>query len=127
MKEALVSTLIESAEMKLLALDDAPTLHREIRRLEAKVSKVRKERDVVMALKAKAEKDLTASRIELHDKKVHDVTTTNMHRFLRIKAEKEPTKCKQDAKNMALTIQTLEWQNKGHRSTVRKIMYVCEN
>ena len=88
LKESIVSSLLESDEMKLMALDDAPTLRREIRRLEAKVSKFGKERDVVMALKAKSEKDLTASRIELHEKKVHDVTTTNMHRFLRIMVEK---------------------------------------
>ena len=104
MKESLVNALLESADMKLMALDDAPTLRCEIRRLEAKVSKVGKERYVAMALKSKAEKHMTASRIELHEKKFHNVTTINMEWFLRIKAEKELTKCKEDTKNMALTI-----------------------
>ena len=127
MKEALASSLLESAEMKLMVINDAPILRREICRLEAKVSKVGNERDMVMALKAKAEKDLTTLRIELLEKKVHDVTTINMDRFLRMKAEKELTKCKQNSERIALTIQILEWQNEGHRAKVRKIMYVCEN
>ena len=66
LKESVVSSLLDSVEMKLWEPDDTTKLNRDLGRVQDKVSKVEKERDVALALKAKAEQELTQARNELH-------------------------------------------------------------
>ena len=70
LKESIVSSLLDSAKMKLFDQVDTTKLNRDLRMVQDKVSKVEKERDVALALKAKAEQELTQARNELHHAKV---------------------------------------------------------
>ena len=56
---------------------------RDLMGVEDKVSKVEKERDAALALKAKAEQELTQARKDLHQAKVLQFTTTSIDKCMR--------------------------------------------
>ena len=66
LKESVVSSLLDSVEMKLWDPVDTTNHKRDLRWVQDKVTKVEKERDAALALKAKAEQELTQARNDLH-------------------------------------------------------------
>ena len=66
LKESVFISLLDNVEMKLWDPIDTTKLNRDLRRVQDKVSKVKKERDVALAMKAKAEQELTLARNDLH-------------------------------------------------------------
>ena len=95
--------------------------------MEDKVSKVEKERDAALALKAKAEQELTQARNDLHQAKFLQFTTTSTDKCMRKNAEKELKLCKEDAKRKEQTIRSLLSQEDAHRAKIRKIKEMCDN
>ena len=57
--------------------------------VQAEVDKVVEEKQVTLALKAKAKQALIEVRAELEEKKKLDACTSKMHKVMQIKAEKE--------------------------------------
>ena len=104
LKESIVSSILQNAEMKLFDHVDTTKLHRDLRRVQDKVSKVDKERDVALALKAKEEQELTQARIKLHQAKVLKFTTTGIDKCMMINAEKQLKLYKVDARRTEQTI-----------------------
>ena len=71
---------------------------------------VEKEMDVGFPskrMRSRAEQELTQARIELHQAKVLQFTTTGIDKCMRINAEKQLKLYKEDAKSTAQTIQSL--------------------
>lgn len=73
---------------------------------EDKVIKVEKERDAALALKAKAEQELTQAMNDLHQAKVLQYTTTSIDKCMRKNAEKQLKLCKEYAKRKEQTIRS---------------------
>ena len=126
LKESIVSSLLDSAEMKLWDPVDTTKLNRDLRRVQDKVSKVEKERDVVLALKAKVEQELTQARNDLHQAKVLQFTTTSIDKCMRKNTEKQLKLCKEDAKRKEQTNRSLLSQEDAHQAKIRKIKEMCD-
>ena len=62
LKESVFSSLLDSVEMNLWELVDTTKHKRDLRWVQDKVIKVKKERDATLALKDKAEQELTQAR-----------------------------------------------------------------
>ena len=62
---------------------------------------------MTLALKAKAEEALADARADLEEKKKLDASTTSMHTFLLVKAEKEMDQFKEDKKRQEYMIEDL--------------------
>ena len=62
---------------------------------------------MTLALKAKAEQALIDARAELEEKKKLEASTSNMHKFLRLKAEKDRDQLKEDKRKLEYMIQDL--------------------
>ena len=62
---------------------------------------------MTLALKTKAEQALFDAQAELEEKKKLDASTSNMHKFLRVKAEKDRDQLKEDKRKLDHTIQDL--------------------
>uniref|UniRef100_A0ACD6A1F3 Uncharacterized protein n=1 Tax=Avena sativa TaxID=4498 RepID=A0ACD6A1F3_AVESA len=120
-------SLLDSVEMKLWEPVDTTKHKRDLMGVEDKVSKVEKERDATLALKAKAEQELTQARKDLHQAKVLQFTTTSIDKCMRKDAEKQLKLCKEHAKRKELTIRPLLSQEDAHRAKIRKIKEMCVN
>ena len=127
LKESVFSSLLDSVEMKLWEPVDTTKHKRDLMGVEDKVSKVEKERDAALALKAKAEQELTQARNDLHQAKVLQFTTTSIDKCMRKNAEKQLKLCKEDAKRKEQTIRSLLSQEDAHRAKIRKIKEMCDN
>ena len=127
LKESVFSSLLDSVEMKLWEPDDMTKLNRDLRRVKDEVSKVEKERDVALALEAKAEQELTQARSDLHQAKVLQFTTTSIDKCMSKNADKQLKLCKEDAKRKEQTIRSLLSQEDAHRAKIRKIKEMCDN
>ena len=127
LKESVFSSLLDSVEMKLWEPVDTTKHKRDLRWVQDKVIKVEKERNAALALKAKAEQELTQARNDLHQAKVLQFTTTSIDKCMRKDAEKQLKLCKEDAKRKEQTIRSLLSQEDAHKAKIRKIKEMCVN
>ena len=104
LKESVFSSLLYSVETKLWEPVDTTKHKRDLRWVQDKVSKVEKERDAALALKAKVEQELTQARKDLHQAKVLQFTTTSIDKCMRKNEEEQLKLCKEDAKRKEQTI-----------------------
>ena len=89
MKEGRTRDALGSLDQKFNCRDEIEKLHRDLRIAQDEVTKAVEENQATLALKAKAEQALIDMRIELDQKKALDTAATNMHKVLRIMAEKD--------------------------------------
>jgi hypothetical protein len=68
---------------------------------------------------------LLEARAELKQKKVDDETCTNMHKCLRIKAEKDVQKLKEDKRKLEFMIADFLTQKEGTMAKFSKIKEIC--
>ena len=108
-------------EQKWKYQDEIEKLHMDLNRVQAEVDKVVEEKQVTLALKAKAEQALFEVMAELEEKKKIEACTSNMHKVLRIKAEKDRDKLKEENKKLLSGIAELLKQKEGTRAKMRKI------
>ena len=106
--------------------DEISKLHRDLKIVQDEIDKVVEEKKVTLALKAKAEHALIDVGAELEQKKQLDAATTNMHKVLRIKAEKDRDKFKEQKKKLEFIIADLLKQKEGSRAKIRKIREICD-
>jgi hypothetical protein len=90
------------------------------------------EKQVLLALKAKAEQSLIDARAELEQKKLIDAHHSNMHKVLRIRAEKERDIMKKEKEELKAQKRKLEFiiadmldQKEGTRAKMRKIIAIA--
>jgi hypothetical protein len=90
------------------------------------------EKQVLLALKAKAEQSLIDARAELEQKKLIDTHHSNMHKVLRIRAEKERDMIKKEKEELKAQKRKLEFiiadmldQKEGTRAKMRKIIAIA--
>lgn len=125
-KQGRVNDALNYMDEKFSYQDEIEKLHKDLRNLQDEVQKVVEEKEVTLALKAKAEQALIHARAELEEKKKLDASTTNMHKVLRIKAEKDRDKLKEEKRKLEFMIADLLRQKEGTRAKIRKIKELCD-
>ena len=106
--------------------DEIAKLHRDLRFAQDELKQVVEENQVTLALKAKAEQALVDAQADLEEKKKLDASTSNMHKFLRVKAEKDRDQFKEDKRKLEQTITDMLKQNEEFRAKIKKIKDICD-
>uniref|UniRef100_A0A8R7VF80 GRF-type domain-containing protein n=1 Tax=Triticum urartu TaxID=4572 RepID=A0A8R7VF80_TRIUA len=125
-KQGRVSDALYCMEEKFKFRDEITKLHRDLKIVQEEVNKTVNEKQITLALKAKAEQALIDARAELEEKKKLDAAASNMHKVLRIKAEKDRDKIKEEKRKLELMIADLVKQKEGTRVKLRKIKELCD-
>lgn len=125
-KQGRVSDALYCMEEKFKFRDEITKLHRDLKIVQEEVNKTVNEKQVTLALKAKAEQALIDARAELEEKKKLDAAASNTHKVLRIKAEKDRDKIKEEKRKLELMIADLLKQKEGTRAKLRKIKELCD-
>ena len=139
-KQGRVTDALNHCDEKFNFRDEITKLHRDLKIVQSEVDKTVKEKQVTLAMKAMAEQALIDERAELEEKKRLDSCASNMHKVLRIKAEKdrdrmkeerdtmkqERDKLKEDKKKMEFIIAEFLKQKEGTRKKLRKIKELCD-
>ena len=126
MKDANVRNALDTVERKWKFQDEIGKLHTDLNNVQDELKKEVEEKQVTLALKAKAEQALVEARSELEAKKRLDASTSNMHKFLRQKAERDIVVLKEEKRKFESMIGDLEKQKSGLRGKVLKIKQICE-
>ena len=125
-KQGRVNDALHFMDQKWKYQDEKEKLHLDLKNVQAEVNKVVEEKQVTLALKAKAEQALLDAMAELEEKKKLDASTSNMHKVMRIKAEKDRDKFKEEKKKLEYIIAELLRQKEGTRQKIRKIREICD-
>ncbi|CAM0955301.1 unnamed protein product [Alopecurus aequalis] len=125
-KQGRVNDALDYMEQKFRYQDEISKLHHDLKIVQDEVNKIVEKKHVTLALKAIAEQALIDDRAELEQKKQLDVATTNMHKVLRIKAEKDLDKLKEEKKKLEFIIADLLKRKEGTRTKIRKIKIICD-
>lgn len=125
-KQGRVNDALDNMEQKFALQDEISKMHRDFKILQDEVDKVVEEKQLTLALKAKAEQALMVARAELEEKKRTDASTSNMHKVVRIQAEKDRDKLKEEKKKLEYMIADLLKQKEGTRAKIRKIKAICD-
>ena len=88
-KDARIRDALDNVEAKWKYQDEITKLHQDLKISQGELKQAVQGKQVTLALKAKAEQALVEARAELEQKKNLDASTSNMHKFLRFKAEKD--------------------------------------
>uniref|UniRef100_A0ACD5VCW1 Uncharacterized protein n=1 Tax=Avena sativa TaxID=4498 RepID=A0ACD5VCW1_AVESA len=103
-KQGRVSDSLDYMEEKFKFMDEITKLHRDLKIVQEEVEKTVKEKQVTLALKAKAEQALIEARAKLEEKMKLDEHASNLHKVMRIKAEKERDKLNEEKRKLEYTI-----------------------
>ena len=106
--------------------DKITKLYHDLRIAQDELKQVVQQNQVTLALQAKAEQALIDARAELEEEKKLKASTSNMHKFLRLKAEKDRDQLKEDKRKLEYTIQDLLKQKEGARAKIKKIKDICD-
>jgi hypothetical protein len=124
-KRGRTSDSLAYMEQKYKLQDEIGKLHKDLRRTQDELKKVVEEKQLALALKAKAEQALLEARAEIEQKKITDAHHSNMHKVLRIKAEKDRDKLKGDKKKLEFIIVDFMKQKEQNRSRLKQIIDLC--
>jgi hypothetical protein len=125
-KQGRINDALDDIERRYKAQDEIAKLKVDLKLAQDDLKQVVEEKQVTLALKAKAEQALIEARAELEDKKKLDASTCNMHKCLRLKAEQERDKLKEEKRKLERFIAELMKHNEGARSKLRKIKEICD-
>jgi 5-methylcytosine-specific restriction endonuclease McrBC GTP-binding regulatory subunit McrB len=106
--------------------DEVEKCHIDLKNAQVEIQKVVEEKQVILALKAKAEQSLMEARAELEEKKTLDASTCNMHKCLRLQAEKDRDKLKEEKNKLEYTIYDLLKQKEENHAKVKQIKEICD-
>ena len=126
MKDANVRNALDNVETKWKFQDEIAKLHTDLNNAQDELKKEVQEKQVTLALKAKAEQAFVEARSELEAKKRLDASTSNMHKFLRQKAERDMIVLKEEKRKLEFMIGDLQKQKSGLRAKFQKIKEICE-
>ncbi|CAM0957273.1 unnamed protein product [Alopecurus aequalis] len=125
-KQGRVNDALDFLEQKFKLQNEIKKLNHDLKMVQIEVDKVVEEKQITLALKARAEQALIDARSELEQKKKVDDSTTNMHKAMRTKAEQDSCKLKEEKKKLEYIISDLLKQKEGTRAKMRKIKEICE-
>ncbi|CAM0955173.1 unnamed protein product [Alopecurus aequalis] len=125
-KQGRVNDALDFLEQKFKLQDEIKKLNHDLKMVQNEVEKVVEKKQITLALKARAEQALIDARSELEQKKKLDDSSTNMQKAMRIKAEQDYCKIKEEKKKLEYTISDLLKQKEGTRAKLRKIKEMCE-
>jgi hypothetical protein len=125
-KEGRVNDSLNNVEKRFQLQDEVEKCHIDLKNAQAEIQKVVEEKQLILALKAKAEQSLMEARAELQEKKTLDASTSNMHKCLRLQAEKERDKVKEEKKKLEYTIYDLLKQKEANHVKVKQIKDICD-
>ncbi|KAK1601188.1 hypothetical protein QYE76_018924 [Lolium multiflorum] len=138
-KHGRTSDALDHFEQKFKLHDEISKLHKDLKMAQDELKTVIGEKQMTLALKAKAEQALIDARAELDQKKLIDAHHSNMHKVLRIRAEKERDQMKQerdlmkkerdevkaDKRKLEFIIGDFLKQKEEHRSKMKKIIQIA--
>ena len=128
-KEGRVNDALDSLDKKFEYQDEIEKLQKDLRNAQDELKKVVEEKQLTLALKAKAEQGLIDARAELEQKRIDDATTSNMHKVMRLQAEKARDKYKDEKKKLEYMIADLlkdkALSAEKTRAKIRKIQEIC--
>jgi hypothetical protein len=125
-KRGRTSDSLDYMEQKYSLHDEIGKLHKDLRRTEDELKIVVEEKQLALALKAKAEQALIEARVKIEQKKIIDAHHSNLHKVLRIKGEKDRDKLKGDKKKLEYIIADFMKQKEQNRARLKKIIDLCE-
>jgi hypothetical protein len=118
-KEGRVNDSLNNLEKRFQLQDEVEKCHIDLKNAQAEIQKVVEEKQLILALKAKAEQSLMEARAELQEKKTLDASTSNMHKYLRLQAKKERDNVKDEKKKLEYTIYDLLKQKEANHVKVK--------
>jgi hypothetical protein len=125
---------LQHLEQKFNHQHEIRVLQKDLKMAQDELKTVVGEKQVLLALKAKAEQSLIDARTELEQKKLIDAHYSNMHKVLRIRAEKERDMMKKEKEKEELKAQKRKlefiiadmlYQKEGTRAKMRKIIAIA--
>jgi hypothetical protein len=125
-KSGRVSDSLDYMEEKWKLNGQIEKLEKDLRTTQDELKAAVEEKQVILALKAKAEQALIEARAELHQKKIVEENHSNMHKVLRIQVEKQRDQLKGEKKKLEYIIADFMKQKECTRSKVRKIREICD-
>jgi chromosome segregation ATPase len=125
-KDGRVREALNYCESKFMYQDQITKLHRDLKNAQDELQQVVEEKQVTLALKAKAEQALIEANAELEEKKKMGACTTNMHKCLRLKAEKDREQLKGEKRKLEYIIGDLLRQKERARSRISQIKASCD-
>jgi hypothetical protein len=125
-KRGRTSDALEHMEKKFDLNGEIERLHKDLRAAQDELKKVVEEKQVTLALKAMAEQTLVDARTELEQKKIVDANHSNMHQVLRVKAEKDKDKLKDEKRRLEYIIADFMKQKEETRAKFRKIREIAD-
>jgi HJR/Mrr/RecB family endonuclease len=125
-KEGRIGDALDHVEEKFNYQDEIRKLHTDLRNAQDELKVVVQEKQVTLALKAKAEQAMIDAKAELEVKKKLDASTSNMHKCLRVKAEKDREKLKDEKRKLEQMVAELLSQKEIARAKIRKIQDFCD-
>ena len=120
-KDGRTNDAINYMEKKFDFEDQITKLNQDLRNAQEELKQVVEEKQVTLALKAKAEQALIDARAELEQKKKLEASTCNMHKCLRLKAEKDRDTLKEEKKKLEYTIADLLKKKFSTRAKLKQI------
>jgi hypothetical protein len=145
-KHGRTTDALDHFEQKFKLHDEISKLHKDLKMAQDELKTVIGEKQMTLALKAKAEQALIDARAELEQKKLIDAHHSNMHKVLRIRAEKdrdqmkkemdlmkkerdlmkkERDEVKADKRKLEFIIGDFLKQKEEHRSKMKKIIQIA--
>jgi hypothetical protein len=117
---------LDYMEQKYKLQDEIGKLHKDLRMAQDELKLVVEEKHVTLALKAQAEQALLDARAEIEQKKIIEAHHSNMHKVLRIKAEKDRDQLKGEKKKLEYIIADFMKQKQQTKAKLKKITELCE-
>jgi uncharacterized protein YhaN len=125
-KRGRTSDALENMQKKFELTGEIERLHKDLRAAQDELQKVVEEKQVTLALKAMAEQALVDARTELEHKKIVDANHSNMHQVLRVNAEKERDKLKDEKRRLEYIIADFMKLKEETRAKFRKIREIAD-
>jgi hypothetical protein len=123
---------LQHLEQKFNHQHEIRLLQKDLKMAQDELKTVVGEKQVLLALKAKAEQSLIDARAELEQKKLIDAHHSNMHKVLRIRAEKDRDMMKKEKDELKAQKRKLEFiiadmldQKEATRAKMRKIIAIA--
>ncbi|CAM0957774.1 unnamed protein product [Alopecurus aequalis] len=125
-RDGRVRDALANVEKRLNDRDEIAKLHTDLRNAQDELKVEVQQKQVILSLKAQAEQALIEARAELEEKRKIEASTSNMHKFLRMKAEKDRDKLKEEKRKLEFMIGDLFKQKEGFRGKFKKIKDIID-
>ncbi|CAM0912740.1 unnamed protein product [Alopecurus aequalis] len=125
-RDGRVRDALANVEKRLNDRDEIAKLHTGLRNAQDELKVEVQEKKAILSLKAQAEQALIEARVELEEKRKIEASTSNMHKFLSMKAEKDKDKLKEEKSKLEFMIRDLFKQKEGFRGKSKKIKDICD-